>query len=122
MKKRIIISVILGALLGIFCIIGIGFRLGFEGNSLFLFSAWFNRIIMGLLIGLATPLIITKGKSNSFIRGTLLGLLVSFGWYASTGFVDLLGFLAGIAYGIIIDAVATWAAPENKKTDKILKP
>lgn len=114
MRKRFLISVAGGVLLGIFCIIGIGYRLGFDGNILFLFSAWYNRVLMGMLIGLASPVKITTGSANSFARGGLLGLLVSFGWYASTGFADLLGFFAGIVYGIIIDVVAT-KMTERKK-------
>lgn len=113
MKKRIIYSSLLGTFLGLFCILGIGLRLGFEGNTLFLFSAWYNRIVMGLLIGLATPLVITKGRSNPYLRGGLLGLVVSFAWFASTDFVDPMGFVAGIAYGIIIDGVVSY--PSTKK-------
>jgi hypothetical protein len=107
MKKRLIISVILGATLGIFCIIGIGFRLGYAGNELFLFSAWYNRVVIGLLIGLATPLILIRGKWNPVVRGALLGLIVSYSWYVASGNRDTMGFLAGIAYGVIIDWVAT---------------
>jgi Mg/Co/Ni transporter MgtE len=107
MKKRLIVSVLLGALLGIFCIIGIGFRLGFDGNGLFLFSAWYNRVLMGLLIGLAAPLVIVKNKYNPIVRGLLLGLIVSYSWYVASGNRDTAGFAAGIAYGVIIDWVAT---------------
>jgi hypothetical protein len=39
-------------------------------------------------------------------RGALLGLLVSFAFYSSTGFEDVIGFIAGIVYGIIIEFVA----------------
>lgn len=107
MNKRLLASIVLGALLGIFCIIGIGFRLGFEGNGLFLFSAWYNRVVMGLLIGLATPIVIIKNKWNPVIRGSILGLIVSYSWYVASGHRDLMGFFAGIAYGIIIDWVVT---------------
>jgi hypothetical protein len=107
MKKRIIIAVITGAILGIFCIIGIGFRLGFEGSGLFLFSAWYNRVLMGLLIGLASPIVIINGKNNVYIRGLLLGLVVSYSWYVASGNRDFVGFLAGVCYGPIIDWVAT---------------
>ncbi len=116
MNKRLRDSLLLGAVLGIFCIIGIGLRLGFEGNALFLFSAWYNRVILGLVIGLAAPLVFIKGSANRFIRGGVLGLLVSFAWFASTDFIDPLGFAAGIVYGVIIDALIT-----NEAKTKIAK-
>lgn len=107
MKNRIVISMLMGAVLGIACIIGIGYRLGFAGNDLLLFSAWYNRVLMGLLIGLAGPLIIVRNRWNPIIRGALLGLIVSYSWYAASGNRDLAGFFAGIAWGVIIDWVAT---------------
>jgi putative flippase GtrA len=39
-------------------------------------------------------------------RGAILGLIVSFAFYSSTGFNDVVSFLAGIIYGIIIEFVA----------------
>ena len=39
-------------------------------------------------------------------RGAFLGLLVSFAFYSSTGFRDVIGFIAGIVYGVIIEHVA----------------
>jgi putative flippase GtrA len=58
---------------------------------------------MGLVIGagwkkLSLPLTI--------VRGAIIGLLVSFAFYSSTGFGDVVSFLAGIVYGIIIEFVA----------------
>ena len=108
MHKRLWLGILLGALLGIFCIIGIGYRLGYEGNEMFLFAAWYNRVIMGILIGLAGSVNILKGKFNSLTRGALLGTLVSLDWFISTDFRDPLGFAAGIGYGIIIDAAVTF--------------
>lgn len=109
MKKRLVISILLGAFLGIFCIIGIGSRFGFVGKELFLLSAWYNRVLMGLAIGLASPLVLFKNSLtlNSLVRGLLLGFLVSLAWFVDTGWVDPLGFLAGLVYGVIIDVVAT---------------
>lgn len=115
MNKRFWLSILLGAVLGIFCIIGIGYRVGYQGNELFLLAAWYNRVIMGLVIGLSASIKLTKSKSNSFIRGAVLGLLVSFAWYLSTDFRDPMGFIAGIAYGIIIDAVVTRYLSKKQK-------
>ncbi|KYC46902.1 MAG: hypothetical protein APG11_01580 [Candidatus Methanofastidiosum methylothiophilum] len=105
-KKRILIGLVTGAILGIFCIIGVGSRIGYD-NYIFLIAMWYNRIVMGLLIGLAGDLVITKSSSNVFIRGFLLGLIVSSAIFLSTEFKDLPSFFAGIVYGVIIDFVAT---------------
>ncbi len=105
-KKRIATALLTGAILGIFCIIGVGTRIGFE-NSIFLAAMWYNRIVMGLLIGLSGNIQITKGSSNVFIRGALMGLFVSSAIFLSTEFRDVPSFFAGIVYGIIIDFVAT---------------
>lgn len=107
MNKRLIIAIITGAILGIFCIIGVGIRLGFAGNELFLAATWFNRVVMGFVIGLAGNWQVVKSKNNYLYRGALIGLVISFAFYFSTGFVDLIGFVAGIIYGIIIDWIAT---------------
>lgn len=106
-NKRIFISIITGAILGVFCIIGVSFRLGFSGNELFIFSTWLNRVIMGLVIGLAPYYEIKNSSRNIFLRGAFIGLIISGSFYLSTGLKDTPGFLAGIVYGIIIDYVAT---------------
>lgn len=109
-SKRLAVSVIIGALLGILCIIGVGYRLGYEGNGVLLFAFWFNRVLMGLVIGLAPNLNIMRpeGKMlNPYVRGALLGLIVSFSLYAATNFLDLPSFIAGIVYGIIIDVIVS---------------
>lgn len=111
--KRIGLATLIGAVLGIFCILGAGGRVGgWTGNELLLIGHWYNRVIMGLLIGFAGDLqLIKKGKGfkwlNSFFRGAILGLLVSLQFYLSTSLLDLLSFLAGILYGIIIDLLCT---------------
>ena len=107
MKKRILISTISGAILGIFCIIGVGTRLGFSSNEMFLLATWWNRLLMGFVIGFVADWQLIKSKNNSILRGAIMGLIISFTFYLSTGFTDFVGFLAGIVYGIIIDYVAT---------------
>ncbi|MBU0671037.1 hypothetical protein KKF29_02660 [Patescibacteria group bacterium] len=113
-SKRLWLATATGATLGIFCIIGIGLRLGFSGNEYLLAGAWFNRLLMGLMIGLAGGITISRGKSNWAWRGLLFGLIVSFAWYLDTGFKDIMGFFAGVVYGLIIDFVATRYS-RNKK-------
>ena len=105
--RRLFISIITGAILGIFCIIGVSLRMGLEGNALFLIATWYNRLILGLVIGLAAGLEITKDSRNVFIRGLILGAVVSFALFLSTGFKDIPGFFAGVFYGVIIDYLAS---------------
>jgi len=105
--KRILISTITGGLLGILCIVGVGLRLGFSGNWLFLFSMWYNRVLMGLLIGFAGSFMIVKSKKNFYLRGLFFGLIVTSAHGLSTGFRDIPSFFAGLFYGLIIDYIAT---------------
>ncbi|SRR6056297_2254608 len=102
-KKRMIISLIAGAVLGVFCIIGASVRTGGEASTYMLFSLWYNRIIIGLVIGFASK---KKELGKILIRGAVLGLVVSFSYYASTGFTDIVSFIAGIIYGMIIEYAA----------------
>ena len=113
--KRLSISIIVGALLGVLCIIGVGSRIpgGYLLNIVFLIGMWYNRVIMGIVIGLAGDLQILKSENtsnlgNALVRGLIFGFLVSSAIFLSTEFRDVLAFFAGIAYGIIIDGVATW--------------
>jgi len=101
MKKRMKVALIGGALLGIVCVVGAYIRSGYTASPGFVFSLWYNRVIIGLAVGAPW---IEKGKSKSLIRGALLGLLVSFAFYSSTGFKDPISFLAGILYGVILEA------------------
>jgi hypothetical protein len=87
-KKRILISLLTGAILGVFCIIGVGARIGYE-NYIFLVGMWYNRVVMGLLIGLAEDIHITIGAKNILLRVALLGLIVSSAIFISTEFRDI---------------------------------
>lgn len=100
--KKLKVSIITGGVLGIICIIGGGIRMGFSGNELYLFALWYNRLIMGILIGLTEM----KPGIDGLIKGANLGLMVSLAFYLSTGMTDRVSFFAGIIYGIIIVAVA----------------
>lgn len=95
-------SLVTGALLGVLCIIGAGLRLGYAGHGLYLAALWYNRLIMGFLIGLTTM----KPGLTGLIKGALLGTMVSLAFYLSTGMTDHASFLAGTVYGVIIVAVA----------------
>ena len=106
-SKRLTISIVTGAILGIFCIIGLTIRMGFVGNELFILSTWINRAVIGLVIGLLPSLKLKNNKTKIFLRGALFGLIIGGAFYLATGFKDTPGFVLAIVYGIIIDYVAT---------------
>ena len=108
MTKRIKVSLIAGAVLGIFCIVGALVRSGFQVEYYLLFSLWYNRLLMGLVIGLPWP---KMGMPKLLARGAVVGLIVSFAFYSSTGFTDLVSFLAGIVYGVVIEYLAFRSEP-----------
>lgn len=108
MKKRMMEGLIGGALLGIVCVVGASIRSGFTVSSGFVFSLWYNRVIIGLVIG--APWAETE-KIKALLRGGLLGLLVSFAFYSATGFKDPVSFIAGIIYGVILEA---WLSRSEK--------
>ncbi len=106
-NKRLFISIVTGAILGIFCIIGASIRIGFVGNELFILATWVNRIVIGLVIGLASHHKIKNNTKNILFRGALFGFIISGSFFLATAFKDTPGFIAGIIYGIIIDYIAT---------------
>ena len=110
MKKRLLNAIIAGAILGVFCIIGAYYRSGNTATYGELFSLWYNRIIIGLVIG--APWMKTT-KIKTLLRGALLGLLVSFAFYSYTGFQDHISFAAGIIYGLIIEAWVSMSKKNN---------
>jgi hypothetical protein len=103
LSKRMLICIICGAVLGVVCIVGATLRSDSALEFNYLLSFWYNRLLIGFVIGLAG-----RGKSLwiMLMRGALIGLLVSFAFYSSTGFQDPIGFAAGIVYGVIIESVA----------------
>ncbi len=113
--RRIAIATVAGALLGVLCIIGVGARIpgGYSANMVYLIAVWYNRVIMGLLIGTSSDITIiksTKEKNygNSIVRGLMFGLIItSATLLLSATIFDLMGWFAGLLYGPIIDVVAT---------------
>jgi len=103
MNKRLIVSIIGGAILGGVCIIGAHIRYDGTLEFSYLLSFWFNRVLIGLFIGLL-PANISLPKR--LVRGFLVGIFISFAFYSATEFLDLTGFLVGGIYGIIIEYAA----------------
>jgi len=108
MKSRMKVALIGGALLGLVCVVGAYIRSGFTASPFFVFSLWYNRVIIGLTVG--APWGITS-RNKALLRGALLGLMISFAFYSSTGFQDPVSFVAGIVYGLILEA---WLSRSEK--------
>ena len=102
-SKRMKVSLLAGAALGVVCIIGALIRSGGGSGAGFLFALWFNRLLMGMVIGLMEDI---KETPRLILRGAVTGLLVSFAFYSADGFGDAVSFLAGIVYGVIIELAA----------------
>jgi len=100
MNKRMKTSLIGGALLGVACVIGAYVRSGFTVSPNFVFSLWYNRVILGLIVGAPWQKI---PRNKALLRGGFFGLFVSFAFYTSTGFQDPVSFVAGIVYGVILE-------------------
>jgi uncharacterized membrane protein len=100
MNRRLKVALIGGALLGLICVVGAYIRSGFTASPVFVFSLWYNRVIIGLAVGAPWN---KTSRSRGLIRGAFLGLLVSFAFYSSTGFEDPISFAAGILYGVILE-------------------
>lgn len=103
MTKRMWVCLATGAALGVLCIIGASIRFGVESNAALIFSLWYNRLLMGMVIGLC---VVKRKLPQTIGRGAVLGLIVSFAYYSCTGFTDIVSFLAGIIYGMIIEYIA----------------
>jgi hypothetical protein len=119
--KRVGFATILGAILGVFCILGASGRIGgWIGNEILLIGLWYNRVVMGVIIGFAGDFYLIKNGNrskwlNSTLRGSIFGILVSLQFYLTTSLLDLLSFLAGIVYGIVIDLLSTLLTQKSKK-------
>ena len=103
MTKRLLIATITGAVLGVFCIIGASTRSVEPLSTSYLFSFWFNRVVMGAFIGLITY---QTSLPLRLLRGLIVGLFISLMFYSATSFSDTIGFLAGGVYGIIIEYIS----------------
>ena len=113
--KRLGISTVTGAILGVFCILGAMQRIGetFSENLPYLMGIWAMRVILGIVIGLAGSIVIFKGEKwqpwvNAVIRGILFASILSVAILLIDPFRDYATFAAGIAYGPIIDLITTF--------------
>ena len=107
MNKRLLYGLILGAILGVVCIVGAQLRMPNQLSTAYLFSFWYNRVLIGLVIGLFPK---PKSLLIGLLRGLLLGAVVSFAFFSATEFLDIMGFMAGLVYGVIIEVVLFYQA------------
>jgi hypothetical protein len=114
MKKRMITALIGGVLLGLVCVVGAYARSGFTASWMFVFSLWFNRVLLGLIVG--APWGATK-RWKALLRGAVLGLIVSFAFYSSTNFQDHMSFVAGIVYGVLLELWLSRTKANRKKIE-----
>lgn len=131
--RRLIITTITGALLGVICIVGLGIR-SFDGdflnNIVYLMGIWMARLVLGVTMGFVEEFIIIPGLGwkkwvNVSIRGIFFGLLFSTMVLLIDPLFNFISFGAGIAYGLVIDLVATFLTGDKatkfftrKKTEK----
>ena len=120
--KRLLVSLVLGAISGVFCIIGVRQRIPDQGVlpsiAIYLTGAWYNRLILGALIGLAGEISLWKSEKNlvnAVLRGALLGVFVSLGFGLCQQFSQPTFIGAGAMFGALTDLIATWFV---EKTDK----
>lgn len=83
-----------------------------------LFSLWFNRVIMGIVIGALWGEV---SLPKSLPRGAILGTIVSFGYFISTGFTDRVAFLPGLMQGMIMEFIVYLTSKRLEREKMILQ-
>jgi hypothetical protein len=109
-SKRMQLAVIISGIFGLFCVFGsTTLNLIMISASLpMLAHIFFNRILIGLMIGLGEGLDLADSQmENSLLRGALIGAIVSIGPALILGQGALLFMIAGAIYGAITDYAAT---------------
>ncbi len=111
--KRILIATVTGGILGIFCILGQSQRMPenpLPNATIYLIGAWYNRVIMGILIGFVGKWhpINKSTNLNTVLRGVILGILVSISFGLLQQRLELIYFFAGIVWGILNDLITTF--------------
>jgi len=105
--KRLIISLLVGALSELFCIFWTYLEMsGFATTIQYLLTIFYNRLLIGFVVGISESFkIFNKDSQNSISRGALIGAVVSVGLYIQIG---SFGFIPpGIVFGAIADFLAT---------------
>ena len=109
-----IISLILGALGGVYCVIATA---AFNRVSIkFLVYIWYNRVILGFVIGIADNIILFKNKyGNPIIRGAVIGLILGIILIIIPGLAAISYLITGIIFGALFDLIATQMTPSQSE-------
>ena len=108
--KRMSIALILSAVFGVFCARGAASVQipGLVVTYAVLLATFYNRLLIGLVIGLAGSIHLIKGElANAALRGAISGVLVSLALATYGGLSGLPLVAFGLVYGIITDVAAT---------------
>ena len=105
--KRLIISLIIGALSGLFCIFWTYLEMSsFKTTLQYLLTLFYNRLLIGFTVAISESLkIINRDPQNSILRGAIIGAIISVALYIQTGSLSFIP--AGIVFGVIADFLAT---------------
>ena len=108
--NRMTIALVIGALFGIFCAWATS-NAPIPAQWLtveFLIYIWYNRLILGFVLGISDNIKIIKSKyGNSIVRGAIIGTIVSVILVIIPGWPAISYLFAGTIYGIVIDLIAT---------------
>lgn len=111
--KRLLIGTLAGALLGVVCILGVAQRLPtapVPSETGYLANAWFQRLIMGVIVGLAGNLRLfgaPQGLPNAALRGLLIGAFTSVSFAFLGQQTTWTYFAAGLGFGLVADLATT---------------
>ena len=102
-KNRFQRALITAVIFGILCVLSFVIRFGYKNNFVYLLALFYNRLLIGIIIGLLP----TKKGLIVLFRGLILGFLVGLGLDLSSGFADIVALIGGGVTGIFVDAVAS---------------
>ena len=101
-NKRLIYSVLLGILAGLFCYFGGKYGAHIVFSKRMIAGTLLNRTLIGFVIG------ITSWKLNYVLRGAMIGILISSLMAIYAPLQGAVMFtLFGMVYGIVIDWLVT---------------
>lgn len=108
--KRMAIALVLGALFGLFCVYGTTMVdvPGVEVTMLLLATIFYNRLLIGFVIGLSEDIMLVGGELlNSAVRGGILGVIIGLAITIPGGWDSAILLVFSLVYGVITDVVAT---------------
>ncbi|TFF94593.1 MAG: hypothetical protein EU544_04270 [Promethearchaeota archaeon] len=113
--KRMIVCVILGAISGAICATGTTILqpVSYSITMAFLFYIVYNRIVLGVFIGLVGEVTFVDNEIlNPILRGALFGAIISVIMIIIPEISSMNYLIAGIVFGAIIDLIGSKLAPQ----------